>query len=499
MANYLKMDKKQTVLALLKLNWSYRRIERETGVRRETIARYDPERKSKAAKVPPGSPTQKRPTRPPGPQSLCERFRGTIEQKLEQRLDARRIHQDLVFEHGFRGSYDSVKRFCRQLKQWQPEVFARIEVAPAQEMQVDFAKAALTRTEGGRYRRPHLFQAVLCHSRHSYEEVVWRQDLPSFIGCVENSLHFFGGVVQTVRIDNLKAGVRKACFFDPDVNAVFAALARHYGFAVVPIRPRRPTENGKVERAIAYTKSSALRGRRFESLEEQNEHLKWWNRQVARQRVHGTTRQQVYKRFLQQEQPALRPLPEERFRFFRSGTRTVSADGHVEVERAFYSVPARLLGAELRVEWDERMVRIYHGPDQVALHARQRAGRFQTRDEHLPEKKRWLQQRMENRLLSQASAIGRQARLWAEQALEVRGVLAYRLLQGMISLTRKHSAQVVNQACEVALEHHVFRYRTLLNLCKRQRPKQRTLFSTEHELIRPLSEYQDLLEKGKTE
>ena len=41
MPNYLKMPKTQQILALLELEWSYRRIEAETGVRRETISRYD--------------------------------------------------------------------------------------------------------------------------------------------------------------------------------------------------------------------------------------------------------------------------------------------------------------------------------------------------------------------------------------------------------------------------------------------------------------------------
>ncbi len=184
MANFLKMEKKQTVLALLRLGWAYRRIERETGVRRETISKYDPSLDSKAAKVAPGLGEQKRPKRPPGLRSLCEPFREKIEKKLQKGLNAKRIWQDLVFEQGFDGAYNSVKRFCRKLKAESPRVFARVETPPGRDLQIDFGKGALTRTESGRYRRPHVFKAVLCHSRHSYEEVVWRQDLKTFIRCV---------------------------------------------------------------------------------------------------------------------------------------------------------------------------------------------------------------------------------------------------------------------------------------------------------------------------
>ena len=90
----------------------------------------------------------------------------------------------------------------------------------------------------------------------------------------------------------------------------------HYGFVPLPIRPYTPRHNGKVERGVGYTKK-ALKGRRFESLEEQNEFLRTWNRSVARLRIHGTTKQQVWKRFVELDRPALKSLPAEPFALFR--------------------------------------------------------------------------------------------------------------------------------------------------------------------------------------
>jgi hypothetical protein len=52
LGNYLKLTDMRRVTALLEHGWSYRRIEWETGVRRETIARYDPKRSANAATVP---------------------------------------------------------------------------------------------------------------------------------------------------------------------------------------------------------------------------------------------------------------------------------------------------------------------------------------------------------------------------------------------------------------------------------------------------------------
>ncbi len=99
---------------------------------------------------------QNRPKRPPGLRSFCEPFREQIEKKLQQGLQAKRIWQDLVFEQGFGGAYNSVKRFCGKLKAESPRVFARVETPPGRDLQIDFGKGALTRTESGRYRRPHL-------------------------------------------------------------------------------------------------------------------------------------------------------------------------------------------------------------------------------------------------------------------------------------------------------------------------------------------------------
>ena len=142
------------------------------------------------------------------------------------------------------------------------------------------------------------------------------------------------------------------------------------------------------------------------------------------------------------------------------------------------------------MHWDDRIVRVFFREQQVALHPKHPPGRFRTETSHLPERKRYAHYRTEHHLLKQARAVGPEAHRWAERALEVRDMLAYRLVQGMISLTRRYRASVVDEACGKALAHDAFRYRTLVALCKRLDVPQRSLFTSEHELIRPLSEYQ---------
>src|SRR4030042_787863 len=168
MGNYLEMADKQRVLALLELGWSYRRIQRETGVDRETVARYDPQRKPKSAKVPTGSKA-KPAGGPTGSTSACETYRSIIETAVGKGLSAQRIWQDLQEDYCFRHGYDSVKRFVRRVKRRRPEVADVMEHPPGAEAQVDFFQGPPTLDPcNGRWRRPWVLRMVLSCCRHRY-------------------------------------------------------------------------------------------------------------------------------------------------------------------------------------------------------------------------------------------------------------------------------------------------------------------------------------------
>jgi len=332
---------------------------------------------------------------------------------------------------------------------------------------------------------------ILACSGHSYEEPLWQQEKVSFIRAQEHAFTEFGGMPQVGRLDNLKSGVARACLYDPDINELYAAFAKHWGFVPLPCKPRTPREKGVVERGGNYLKNNALKGRQFNSLEECYRFLKHWNRTVARLRIHGTTRKQVYAHFVEVEKPALKPLAEKSFNLFEIGTRVVHLDGYIEVGRAFYAVPNRLLGEQVRVYWDDRLVRIYHKGESVSVYSRAAAGTFNARNEPNFAQKPARQQVYQDRLLVKAERIGAKALSWAKGAIEERGVRAYRLLQGMLSLTRKYSREQVDWACGIALERKVFRHKSLQRLVERtasQKPVQLPLIQS-HEIIRDLNEY----------
>ncbi|WP_337314427.1 IS21 family transposase [Candidatus Aeolococcus gillhamiae] len=500
------MADRQRILALLELGWSLRRIERETGVRRETVARHARLARSKAANLIAGSGDdpagyvgvagQMRPNPIAGPMSACEPFRGLIEAGVGHGLTAQRIWQDLCAEHGFSHGYLSVQRFVRGIRRRRPEVADVMEHPPGAEAQVDYfqSPALVLNPATGKWARPWIFRMTLSCSRHGYEEPMWRQEAHGFLRAHEHAFLAFGGVPKVVRHDNLKAAVVRACLYDPDVNVLYESFSKHWGFVPLPSRPRHPEENGVQERSGGYVKSNALQGRRFDSLDELTAYLQHWNRSVAQLRIHGTTRRQVITDFLERERPALQALPGERFALFEVGTRTVHADGHVEVVGAFYSVTHTLVGKRVRVHWDEHLVRVFDGTTLLAVHSRKEAATWSTRAEDRPAHKPARTEAYEQHLLTRCECIGPRALAWASEAVRVREVRSYRLLQGIVSLTRKHPRERVDWACGVALGARSFRYRTVQRLVEQAAANAGALvqLTQQHELIRPLDSYGSL-------
>ena len=510
MANQLKVAKVLSIKTLRDQGWSQRRIARELGVHRDTVARYlkeyakssdsahEPD-DSKPAKAPPGSKSLQEDSKPakapPGSRSICQPFQETIEAKLEQGLSAQRIYQDLVSEHAFSGKYHSVRRFVAKLIQTTPLPFRRIEVAPGEEAQIDFGTGIAIMDENGRRRRTHVFRVVLSHSRKGYSEVVYRQTTEAFIRCLENAFFHFGGVPKTLVPDNLKAAVLKADWYDPELNPKLRSFCKHYSTVLLPTKPRTPRHKGKVERGVDYVQENALKGHTFSSLQEQNKHLLHWESTVADTRIHGTTQKQVAKHFEQSERKVLIALPRDRFACYQEGQRKVSRDGHVAVEKSFYSVPPEYLRRTLWVRWDSRLVRILNDRlEVICTHATQPQGRFSTLPQHIASEKISAVERGAEWLLKKVSYVGPHTRKWAIALVAHRGIEAIRVLQGLLSLTNKHPSHVLERACETAHSYQEYRLATIRKLIKHSAPKQNEFeFLDQHPIIRNLSVYGDII------
>jgi hypothetical protein len=161
-----------------------------------------------------------------------------------------------------------------------------------------------------------------------------------------------------------------------EFNARLRAFAKHWGFRPHACAPYRARTKGKDERGVGYVKKNAIAGRRFESWSALEAHLESWVRDVADQRMHGTTGEAPIERFRRGEANALRLLagipPFERAREL---VRKVQADCVIEVDSNAYSVPWRLIGESVRVVIAGDQLRISHAGREVAVHHCQ-SGRF---------------------------------------------------------------------------------------------------------------------------
>src|SRR5947208_320074 len=364
-----------------------------------------------------------------------------------------------------------------------------MECAPGQELQVDLGLGAWV-IEKGQRRRPHLFRAVLSCSRKGYSEVVWRQTTESFIRCLENAFRHYGGTTVTVVIDNLKAGVLQADWFDPELNPKLEEFARHYGTAILPTKPAMPRHKGKIEAGVKFAQNNAVAGRKFTSLGEQNLFLSEWERTVADTRIHGTTRQQVGKHFETTERAALRPLPASLFPVFEEARRTVHRDGYVEFKQAYYSAPPEYVGRQVWVRQETRLLRLYNTRrEQIALHALAEPGKFTTDPAHLHSRKRHIIERGADYLLDRCRLIGPLTGTWAEAMHQNRGPQSLRLMLGLLQLAEKHPVSELEKAAGIATHHGAWRLRDLKRLLQLPANVVQLDFLETHPLIRSLAAY----------
>ena len=358
-------EKKKQIIALGQLGWSLRRIEKATGVRRETAAEY-----LKAAGIavrPPGAWGKGAPAKPAnevttdssGAASACEPHRELIEHGVACGRNAMAIWQELVDRHGFPGSYESVKRFVRKQRGTQsPEARAVILTAPGEEAQVDYGTGPLVRDpETGKYRRTRLFVLTLGFSRKCVRLLSFRSSSRIWSELHEIAFRRLGGTSKVIVLDNLREGVLAPDIYDPAINPLYRDLLTHYGTVAMPCRIQDPDRKGKVESGVGHAQKTPLKGQRFESMPEAQAYLDRWEAHWADTRIHGTTKRQVAAMFAE-EKPALQMLPIEPFRYYQYGERAVHLDGCVEVEAAYYSAPPGWIGRRVCVQWDGLYVRL---------------------------------------------------------------------------------------------------------------------------------------------
>lgn len=327
---------------------------------------------------------------PPQNVSTVEAYREFVLDLYDRGVEIAAIYQRLGGQ-GFSGSYSAVYRFIRRERPNRPDVTVRVECQPGEEAQVDFGYAGyMLEPETGKRRKSWAFVMTLSFSRHQYVEFVYDQKLATWLRLHRNALSFFSGVPRRIVIDNLKAGIAKACWEDPQPQLAYRECAEHYGFLIAPCKPKTPQHKGKVEQGgVHYVKRNFLGGREPTSLVQANRDVRTWCLKTAGQRTHGTTRKQPLVQFEEIEKTALQPLPMVPYDLAVWKRAKLHNDCYVVFDNAYYSGPFRLVGQYLYVRGGSREVRLYTSDYQlVATHERAaEPGQRQTHPDHLPPEK----------------------------------------------------------------------------------------------------------------
>jgi transposase len=529
--NVLSEEKRQQVIALGQLGWTLRRIQRETGIRRETAAAYlkaagvpiappgrpqtttlakpaisvttDPAEEKPAILVTTDPPTDPHPCAsvPPSSRSpsasACEAFRELIESGLARGRNAMAIWQDLVDQSAFAGGYESVKRYVRKLRGIPvSEPCAVIITGPGEEAQVDYGDGPMVRdATTGKYRRARLFVMTLGYSRKSIRLLTLVSSSAIWCELHERAFRRLGGAVRVVVLDNLREGVLAPDIYDPTLNPLYRDVLAHYGAIGLPCRVGDPDRKGKVEAGVAHAQKTPLKGQRFENLEQAQSYLDHWEERWADTRIHGTTKRQVAAMFAE-EKPTLLTLPLEPFRYYQYGQRVVHLDGCVEVEAAYYSAPPRWMGRAVQVQWNLQYVRLLDPATGQLLreHLREPRGRHRIHEADRPARTPLgtLQ------LLSRADRAGKHIGPFCHQMHSRQGQPAVRRIQGLLSYLKKYGAARVDEACAIALEMEVSDFRFVRRYLERNAQPPVSLQQVDP-LIRQLTLYRDLIQERTKE
>jgi hypothetical protein len=343
-------------------------------------------------------------------------------------------------------------------------VTVRVECAPGEEGQVDFGDVGkMLDPATGALRKCHAFVMTLSWSRHLYVELVWDQQVATWLTCHRHAFEYFGGVPRRVVIDNLKAGISKVCWDDPEVQHAYAECAEHYGFRIAPCRPYTPQHKGKVESGVHYVQRNFLGGRVPTTQTQANRDVLVWCETTAGQRTHGTTREQPLCRFTQTEQAYLQVLPAAPYDLAIWKVVKLHRDCHIVFENAYYSAPFRLVGQQLRVRGGSQLVLIYTTDYRlVATHDRaQNAGERLTHLAHLPPEKAagLLLNRTDCQVM--AADIGEATAQVVAMLLDDPVLERLRTVQRVLNLRNQFSDQRLETACVRALQFDDPSYRTI--------------------------------------
>ena len=333
---------------------------------------------------------------------------------------------------------------------------------------VDFSgyKPKIKNPLTGEITEAELFVGVLGASSYTFAYAVLGQTLENWISCHIRMFEFFGGIPSGVVPDNLKSGVTRADYYDPEINPTYLEMSLHYDTVILPARPRKPKDKPKVENGVLNAQRrilAPLRDKTFFSIEELNaaveKELQEYNDRPMQNILKSRT--ELFK----EEKGHLKPLP-ERYELSFWKRAKVGIDYHVDVNGTHYSVPYQLIHRDVDICYNHELIKIYHNSKIIASHERSfTKSYFVTSPEHMPASHRGILITPE-KIREESLKIGQNTALLIEKIMEDRRSpeSSLRMSLGIIRLNKRYPAARVEAACGKALNFSLYRYRNVKNI-----------------------------------
>ena len=365
--------------------------------------------------------------------------------------------------------------FCHEFKRWSGaiDVVMRQNYRAGEKCFVDYAGHTMPVVDRltGEIKDAQIFIGVLGATNYTYAEASGSQGLSDWIASHVHMFEFMGGVPEVLVPDNLKSGVSRACYYDPDINPTYQDMARHYNTIVLPARVRAPRDKAKVETGVQIVERwilAKLRNHTFFSLTDLNREIRRLLDELNDkpfQKLPGSRKSM----FDSIDRPALKDLPADPYQYAEWKKATVHIDYHVEVDGHYYSVPYQLVKKKVDVRITASTVECFYKNKRTASHKRScRKGRHTTVTEHMPVRHQKYLEWTPERFLRWAAKIGPHTAGLADKIItsRIHPQQAYRTLMGIMRLGKSYSEVRLEAACGRAIAIGSTSYRSVESILK---------------------------------
>lgn len=419
-----------------------------------------------------------------------------LDKDKKEKISNLRIYEILRDEYHVRSTYVNL---CKYIQKYHPkpkEAFGVQITSPGEVAEIDFGYVGMFPGSLGKPVKTYGLAVILPYSRLDFYAITYDQKLETLVKELENAFVYFGGIPKRLKVDNMKTAILKNQHYDLEFNPDFLGFAYHCNTVIIPCTPYSPEQKGTVESGIKYLQGNFISGRTFIDSADMKRQLTDWMTNYANQRIHGTTRKVPMQVFLTEEKEKLQPLPDTSFAFFNRGVRIVASNCHVHFANNYYSVPSCHVGREVTIRWNERLLRIIHQGEQVALHPISSAiGTYVTNRSHLPDYKVYSTTEYQAKFEAKFADMGEDSHTYFRQLLKQKESYWFRIVRVILGLREQYGSDAVNKSLKRALYYSVTDVGTIRNILEKKlysiptEPKLLDRSNNESSLTRDLDYY----------